>query len=362
MAKLSLKNVFVNYFGARDSLHAFSHTFCTGLNVVYAEEGGGKTTLLKTIAGLVNINSGEITFNGEDYSKVKLKDKGIAMLFDDFALRPRRSVEFNLGLPLRLRKFAPEVVKERIAATLTEFGLSPNILNAAVFRLSEEYKARIALARVFIRESEIILIDNPFSRLAPDVREELFFLLLARARRSNAIVIYATDSSREAEQTVAKTAVLSFGYLTDCGYPDEFRRAPGTVLTAEKFIKFSSSYNIELDESGGFSLLKERFVLSERQFFNLIGDNYLGKTLIAVVPLDAVRQGGKMRGTVQNLIGATEGRIAIIEVNGETINMRFNEPISIGDIINIDIDADKIFLFDAANEKAVLKYENPIDA
>lgn len=357
MAELALKNVFVNYFGAQDTIHAFSHVFHTGLNVLYAAEGGGKTTLLKTIAGLVAINAGEIIFDGADYSRIKPKDKGIAMVFDDLALRLKRSARFNLELPLKLRKYAPEVIKERVEASLIEFGLSPNILDVAVFRLSEECKVRLSLARAFIRESDIILIDNPFSRLSPDVREELFVMLLSKTQNSGAIVIYATDSSREAEMTVAETTVLSYGYLTDCGFPEDFRRAPGTVLTAEKFIRYSCSYNIELEQSGSFNLLGMRYRLSAEKIADLIGDNYLGNNVIAVVPPESVKLNGDMRGTILNLIGTPKGQVAIIAVNGDVICAYVGKEAALRDSINISIDADKIFLFDAANEKTILKYQ-----
>ncbi|NCA68047.1 MAG: ABC transporter ATP-binding protein, partial [Clostridia bacterium] len=193
MAELALNNIFINYFGARDVIHSFTHTFTGGLNVIYGAEGSGKTTLLKAIAGLVHIKEGSIQLDGKEYSEVRIREKGIAMVFDDLALRNRRCVRYNLELPLRLRKFAPEIIRERVGAVSAEFGLSSGIMDVAVFRLSEEYKVRIALARAFMRESKILIFDNPFARLSPDIREELFLLLLGHIRKSETVVIYATD-------------------------------------------------------------------------------------------------------------------------------------------------------------------------
>lgn len=355
MAELMLNNVFVNYFGAKDVIHSFSHSFKSGLNVIYGENGSGKTTLLKTIAGLVKINAGEISFNGVDYSEVHIKDKEIAMVFDDLALRERKSARFNLELPLKLRKIPSDTISERVNAVIREFGLSENMLNTSVFRLSQEIKIRLSLARAFIRDSKIIIFDNPFFGLSSDLREELFLLLLGKIRQSNQIIIYATDNSREAEMTLADTIILSFGYLTDKGFPEDFRKTPKSLCTAEKFIRFASSYNIELEKNGSFNLLNGRFSI-ENIKNKLIGDNYLGKEVIAVIPPRAVVVGEGIEGKVVNLIDTPFGRLAIIEAKNDTINAFVANFIMVGDKIKFDIDTDKIFLFDTVNEKSIIDY------
>lgn len=352
MATLLLNNIFINYFGACDVIHAFSHEFKSGLNVLYGAEGSGKTTLLKAIAGLVEIKEGTIEYNGENFLNTPIKERDVVMVFDDLALRQRRSARFNLELPLRLRKADAVEIKDKVNKVAKEFGLSESILDTAVFRLSEEYKARVALARAHIRESKIIIFDNPLNKLSPDIREELFVLLLTKLRQKDNIIIYATNSSREAELTLANTVVLSCGYLTEKGYSKDFRNNPKSLYTAEKFIKYSCSYNITLGDKGGFDLLGKKFLLDINK---LLGHNYLGKEVIAVVPPAAVTLGEGLEGTVINIITEEHYRIALIAIDNDTINAIVDESIFIGDKVKFDIDTDKIYLFDNQNEKTITK-------
>ncbi len=354
MAELSLNNIFINYFGARDVVHSFSHSFCSGLNVIYGEEGSGKTTLLKVIAGLVKPNNGTIFLDGCDYVKAHPRDKGIAMVFDDLAMRGRRSALNNLSLPLRLRKVAPDTINERVSTACRDFGISEHILDSAVFRLTEECRVRLALARAFIRESKVIIFDNPFKRLSPDTREELFLLLLAKIRKSDAIVIYATDNSREVEMTLAPTVIISYGYLTESGYADSFRSAPQTLNTAERFIKYSCSYDIVLDKEGFFDMLGARHYLTSAVIMRLLGANYLGKEVIAVAPPSAFAAGQDIFGRVDNYFATPEGRLAVISTDTDTFNAYIGVEAAVNDILGFTLDTDKIFLYDAQNERVIL--------
>jgi ABC-type sugar transport system ATPase subunit len=198
---------------------------------ILADGEGGKTSLLKAIAGLVRVESGNVVLNCKDITNLKPKDRGVAIVLSNEGIFNFKTVKSHLKMPLKLRKL-PRV--EAVVKTSTAFNLY-HLLGDLGRQLYEDDKVRLKFARAFICPREVILIDNVFNNLLGNEREKLFFEMLPHIKSANAPVIFATNSLNEALMAGDYVLVLDYGNLVCEGTPDEILKNPHQTVK-EKFI------------------------------------------------------------------------------------------------------------------------------
>lgn len=202
---------------------------------LFAKEGGGKTSLLKCIAGLYPRDTGKIIVNGREISESKPKDRGVRLIYNaDEAFFRYRTAKYNLEYSLKIRKTPQSDISETINIVAEKFGLTP-FLSEPVYRLYPEIKIRLALARGMLRDENVTLIDNVFSTLTGTQRKELFEELLPAVYEITGNVLFATDDSYEAMSYGDKLAVLSHGKLVDFGNHSSVFCSPENFLTDKTF-------------------------------------------------------------------------------------------------------------------------------
>jgi len=229
---------------------------------VLAGEEGGKTSLLKCIAGFYPVTEGKIYVGGKEITSAKVKDRGVMLVHGDGGILKRASVRKNLELPLKIRKVAKEERKEIVEKVASDFNILP-ILDDFAYKLYPDDILRVALARTAVRVSPVVLMDDVFAMVPSGVRKAMFVELLPkiRALRKSA-VLFATTSAEEAMSVGDRILVLYYGVPQQLGTPYEIKNAPAT-LAVEKLVnpyKNQLIAKLEADaESIYVKLLNKRF-------------------------------------------------------------------------------------------------------
>ncbi|MDG9716835.1 ABC transporter ATP-binding protein [Streptomyces sp. DH24] len=189
--------------------------------------GAGKTTALKTVAGLELPDAGTVELDGRDMAGVEPYDRGVAMCFESYALYPHRSVYDNLASPLRSPKYrlpAAEA-RERIGETAELLGIGA-LLDREVGRLSNGQRQRVALGRVLVRPARAFLLDEPLSHLDAKLRQQMRAELKAIGAVRDTTTLYVTHDSVEALALGDRIGVIRQGRIVQTGTREEIWHRP----------------------------------------------------------------------------------------------------------------------------------------
>ncbi len=196
--------------------------------VVLGPSGAGKTTTLKSVAGLVDIEDGSVAVNGVDLTLVEPYHRNIAMAFESYALYPNKTVRQNLASPLRSGRnghHTTEEIERRILTVTKILGID-HLLDRFPREVSNGQRQRTALGRVLIRPADVYLLDEPLSHLDAKLRATMRAELKAIAQNSNTTTIYVTHDYQEALALADRIAVLRHGRFVQIGTPVEIWREP----------------------------------------------------------------------------------------------------------------------------------------
>jgi len=199
--------------------------------VIVGPSGCGKTTLLRCIAGLENLSSGNIVIDGKDVTNAKPKERNMSMVFQNYALYPHMSVYDNMAFALHGKLSESEIKSrvERVAAMLDIMQL----LNRKPPKLSGGQCQRVALGRAMVRNPRILLLDEPLSNLDAQIiaKTRLELLKLHRSLRSTFICV--THDQEEAMAIGSRIAVMNNGIIQQIGTPEEVYNFPDNLFVAQ---------------------------------------------------------------------------------------------------------------------------------
>ena len=215
---LSLKRVSKS-FGAVQVIHDVDLEIEGGEFVVFVGPSGcGKSTLLRLIAGLEEVTSGDVLIAGTDVTDEDPSDRGIAMVFQTYALYPHMSVEQNMGFGLKVagRPKAEVEAKVRQAADILKL---TDYLDRRPGQLSGGQRQRVAIGRAIVRDPEIFLFDEPLSNLDAELRVGMRIEIARLHRELGNTMIYVTHDQTEAMTLADKIVVLRGGYIEQVGSP-----------------------------------------------------------------------------------------------------------------------------------------------
>jgi multiple sugar transport system ATP-binding protein len=202
--------------------------------VVLGPSGAGKTTTLKSVAGLVDGAAGEVRIAGRDMTGVEPYDRGVAMAFESYALYPQRTVEQNLASPLRSGRngtWTPAQQAERIRQVTTTLGID-HLLGRYPRELSNGQRQRTALGRVLVRPAEVYLLDEPLSHLDAKLRAAMRAELKQLGDLSGTTTLYVTHDYQEALALGDRIGVLREGRLVQVGTPTQVWTEPVDTFVA----------------------------------------------------------------------------------------------------------------------------------
>ncbi|MFI6181434.1 ABC transporter ATP-binding protein [Nonomuraea sp. NPDC051191] len=199
--------------------------------VLLGPSGCGKSTLLRMIAGLEEITDGDLWLDGQLANHLPPRDRDVAMVFQNGALYPHRTVRGNIAFPLEIAKSDPAMVRDRV----TELSKALHIEETLERRpgtLSGGQRQRVAMGRAIVRQPKLFLMDEPLSNLDAGMRTELRMEISALVRSLGVTTIYVTHDQVEALTLADRIAILNRGVLQDVGTPAQIYNDPATAFVA----------------------------------------------------------------------------------------------------------------------------------
>jgi multiple sugar transport system ATP-binding protein len=231
VGSLQLKNIRKAY-GNHEVLKGIDLEVKDGEFVIFVGPSGcGKSTLLRSIAGLEDVTNGTVLINGKDVTVTPPAQRGIAMVFQSYALYPHLTVKDNMGLGLKQAGKPKQEIESRVDKASAMLSLAPYLARRPA-ELSGGQRQRVAIGRAIVREPELFLFDEPLSNLDAALRVQTR-LEIARLHRSlKATMVYVTHDQVEAMTLADKIVVLNAGAIEQIGSPMELYNRPANVFVA----------------------------------------------------------------------------------------------------------------------------------
>jgi multiple sugar transport system ATP-binding protein len=231
MAQVELREL-VKSYGSVIAVHSVSLSVAHGEFVALVGPSGcGKTTTLNLVAGLIEITGGEIYIGDRLVNDLDPKDRDIAMVFQNYALYPNKSVFNNLAFPLKMRRFSRAEIESKVRAAAKVLDIE-HLLERRPRELSGGQQQRVALGRALVRDPRVFLMDEPLSNLYAKLRVQMRAELKRFHKDLDATVIYVTHDQLEAMTMADKMAVMNGGVLQQYDAPERIFAAPVNTFVA----------------------------------------------------------------------------------------------------------------------------------
>ena len=217
--------------GRNKVLENFSLSVNGGEVVCLAGENGcGKSTTLRMIAGLEDITSGLIYIDEKVINKIHPKNRDIAMVFQNYALYPHLSVKDNISFGLRAQKIPRAEVEKRVVEASETLGLE-GLLSRRPGELSGGQKQRVAMGRAIVRNPKVFLFDEPLSNLDAKLRHKMRAEMKKLHKKVGTTTIYVTHDQIEAMTLADRIVIMKDGLIEQVGTPDEVYRKPNNTVS-----------------------------------------------------------------------------------------------------------------------------------
>ena len=321
--------------------------------VLLGPSGCGKTTLLNCIAGLLDIDDGQIWIESDNVTWKEPKDRHIGMVFQSYALYPSMTVEKNLSFGLRMMNEKKDIIKDKIkkASELLQIG---DLLHRKPSQLSGGQRQRVAIGRALVRDAKVFLFDEPLSNLDAKLRAELRYEIKKLHRDLGNTMIYVTHDQIEAMTLADRIAVMKNGLIQQLDSPKEIYNKPSNLFVAD-FIG-SPSMNFFtgkfISSSNSFSLNNTLINLNNYEFDNKPLDQ--SDIIFGIRPEDI---------SVSDSQDGMEFKIELIEPMGAdtliwlsfenipfSVRLEGSAEYKLGDVIIINFDIKRASIFDKKSE------------
>jgi multiple sugar transport system ATP-binding protein len=284
VAEIGYENVTITYDGASEpavrdlQLDVEDGEFL----VLVGPSGSGKSTALRSLAGLEQVTKGRVRIGGRDVTHVPSKDRDVAMVFQNYALYPSKTVEANMGFALKVRGVdkAERERKVREAAELLDL---TEYLDRRPRHLSGGQRQRVAMGRAIVREPQVFLMDEPLSNLDAKLRVQTRIQIAALQRRIGVTTVYVTHDQVEAMTMGDRVAVLKDGVLQQVATPRELYDAPVNVFVAG-FIGSPAMNLVTLPVAEGGVRWGETHIPVQRDLLAAVGRAGLDRVTVGIRP------------------------------------------------------------------------------
>ena len=229
MASVEIAGV-VKAFGTSTVVHGIDLSVPDGAFVVLVGPSGcGKSTLLRMIAGLESVTAGDIRIGERRVNDLPPRDRDIAMVFQDYALYPHKSVGENIGFGLRMRGADAVTIEKKVkeAAEILQIG---HLLDRKPGQLSGGQRQRVAMGRAIVRDPKVFLFDEPLSNLDAQLRGEMRIEIKKLHQRFGTTILYVTHDQVEAMTLADRIAILRAGRLEQYAPPDGIYNHPASTF------------------------------------------------------------------------------------------------------------------------------------
>jgi ABC-type sugar transport system ATPase subunit len=231
MSDVTLSNVSKS-FGQHEVLKGIDLTIPSGEFVVFVGPSGcGKSTLLRIIAGLETITDGEIKLGGEVANAWSPTERGVAMVFQSYALYPHMTVAGNMGFALKVAGASKDEIKSKVEKAASILDLS-TLLDRLPRQLSGGQRQRVAIGRAIVREPKLFLFDEPLSNLDAALRGQTRVEIANLHQKLDTTMIYVTHDQVEAMTLADRIVVLNAGRIEQIGAPEDLYERPANLFVA----------------------------------------------------------------------------------------------------------------------------------
>ncbi len=362
MAKVVLKNLEKIYSGRTKVLHGIDLEIEDGEFMVFVGPSGcAKSTTLRMVAGLEEISSGEIYIGDKLVNKLKPKDRGIAMVFQNYALYPHMNTYENMAFALKMAKLPKDEIDRRVKDAAEKLEIT-SLLNRKPKEMSGGQRQRVALGRAIVRKPQVFLFDEPLSNLDAKLRGEMRAVIKQLHEKLQTTFVYVTHDQVEAMTMADRIVVMKDGYIQQNDIPQKLFDCPCNKFVAG-FIGMPQMnfFDCELKKKDDEFYLKfanYEILLPESKKQNGCLDGYVGKTISAGIrpnDLSIVDKEYTINGEVElkELMGAE----SYIYVNSNdvrfTVRTVGSYKCEIGQGVSIKFDTEKIHLFDKETTKTI---------
>ncbi|MDR3375606.1 MAG: sn-glycerol-3-phosphate ABC transporter ATP-binding protein UgpC [Ancalomicrobiaceae bacterium] len=231
MSEIELRNVHKR-FGSVEVLHDVSLSIEEGEFTVFVGPSGcGKSTLLRVIAGLEEVTGGQIFIDGRDMTDEEPADRGLAMVFQSYALYPHMSVADNMSFGLRMARRPKHEIAEKVARSAKILRLE-ELLDRKPAQLSGGQRQRVAIGRAIVRDPRVFLFDEPLSNLDAELRVQMRVEIAKLHKMLGNTMIYVTHDQTEALTLADRIVVLRAGRIEQVGAPLDLYADPDNAFVA----------------------------------------------------------------------------------------------------------------------------------
>jgi len=234
MASLELQGL-VKRYQDEPVLNDISLAVASGETLVlFGASGAGKTVLLRAIAGVVELDHGQVFIDATDVTSVEAEHRNVGMAFQNFALFPHMSAHKNISSPLEAQKQSKQAIDEAVGEVSRLLKID-HVLDHAPRELSNGQKQRTALARALVGSPPILLLDDPLRNVDAKLRFEMRLELPRLLADRGATVVYVTQDYKEAMALGDRIAVMAEGRIIQLGTPEQIYQTPSHIETARLF-------------------------------------------------------------------------------------------------------------------------------
>ncbi|CAG9295302.1 ABC transporter ATP-binding protein [Celerinatantimonas diazotrophica] len=231
MAEISLKQI-IKRFADVETIHGVDLNINDGEFVVFVGPSGcGKSTLLRLIAGLEEITEGELYIDGVRVNDIDPAERGVAMVFQSYALYPHMTVEENMGFGLKMTGHDKDEIKKQVLRAAKTLHLEP-LLKRKPKELSGGQRQRVAIGRAIVRNPQVFLFDEPLSNLDAELRVDMRLQIAKLHQELQNTMVYVTHDQVEAMTLADKIVVLRDGRVEQIGSPLELYSSPQNEFVA----------------------------------------------------------------------------------------------------------------------------------
>ncbi len=352
----------VKRYGSVQVLHGIDLDMAKNeFTVLVGPSGCGKSTTLRMIAGLESVSEGEIFIGDEPVSHLDPKDRGLAMVFQDYALYPHMDVAKNISFALRLQKRPKDEINKKVREVADIVGLT-DFLHRKPGALSGGQRQRVAMARALAKDSEIFLFDEPLSNLDAKLRGQMRAELAIMRQRVQKNMIYVTHDQIEAMTLADRIVVMNGGYIQQQGTPAELFKRPANKFVAGFLGSPPMNFlDANLSQEGGtlFAVGEGFKVAIPPEKSQALGRTD-GDITLGVRPSDLNFDADAADGAALDLkvivseyIGAQSVLLCACGTTNVTVELKSETPIALGETLRFAVRPEGIHLFDRKTEAAL---------